>query len=132
MTEHSHAIVWLDHTRAKVLFFNADDDSIATVRATSPPSHIHTKAGSASGVHLQGDSAYFSEIATTLTPARTFLVVGPSTAREEFAAYLRGHRQDLAARRAGSEPLDKESDGQLLAYARHYFRRRDRMTPQRP
>jgi stalled ribosome rescue protein Dom34 len=130
MTAHSHAIVWLDHTKAKVLFFNADDDSVAIVRAASPRSHIHTKAGSASGEHLHGDTAYFAEITATLAPVRTFLVVGPSTAREEFADYLREHRPELAARLAGSERLDKESDGQLLAYARLYFRRHDRMTPQ--
>lgn len=131
MTAHSHAVVWLDHTQAKVLFFNADDDSVATVRAKSSPSHVHTKAGSVSGAHLHGDATYFAEIAATLAPARTFLVVGPSTAREEFTGYLRGLRPDLAVRLAGSEPLDKESDGQLLAYGRLYFHRYDRMTPQR-
>lgn len=131
MITHSHAIVWLDHERAKVLFFNAHDDSVATVRADAPSSHIHTKAGSASGVHLHGDPAYFDAVAETVAPARTFLVVGPSAARDEFTAYLREHRLAAAARLAGSERLDKESDGQLLAFARSFFRARDRMTPQR-
>lgn len=131
MTTHAHAIVWLDHQRAKVLFFNSDADSATDIRAASPASHIHTKAGSPSGVHLHGDPTYFSEIAEMLSPARTFLVVGPSMAKDEFVDYLREHRPLIAARCAGSEPSDKESDGQLLAFARHYFHRRDRMTPQR-
>ena len=131
MSAHSYAIVWLDHKTAKVFFFNANAESTTTVQADPPPSHIHTKAGSASGVHLHGDPDYFAEIAATLTPAQTFLVVGPSSAKDEFGIYLRDRRPAIGARMAGLEPLDKESDGQILAFARPYFHRRDRMTPQR-
>lgn len=130
MHTHSHAIVWLDHKTAKVMSFNANDNDAATVLADPPTSHIHTKAGSPSGVHLHGDPAYFAEIADRLAGAQTFVVVGPSAAREEFAAYLRTHQAPLAARLAGVAPQDKRTDRQLLAFARAYFRRRDRMTPQ--
>jgi hypothetical protein len=131
MTTHSHAIVWLDHKAAKIIFFNADNDDVSTVRADPPNSHIHSKAGSASGIHLHGDPAYFAEIARKLTPAQTFLVVGPSSAKDEFEVYLRDHDPETAVRMAGLAPQDKESDRQLLAFARSYFQHRDRMTPQR-
>lgn len=131
MRTHSHAIVWIDHQRAKVIFFNAADETETTMRADPPSSHIHTKAGSPSGVHLHGDMAYFAEIADALAPARTYLLVGPSTAKDEFRDYLRKHKPAVAAHLAGTEPLDKESDGQLLAFARSWFRRQDRMTPQK-
>ena len=71
------------------------------------------------------------EFGDEVTPALTFLVVGPSSAKDEFRDYLRNHKPAVFARLAGVEPLDKESDGQLLAFARSYYRHQDRMTPQR-
>jgi hypothetical protein len=131
MTAHSHAIVWIDHRQAKVIFFNADVGDTSTIHAAEPASHIHSKAGSATGTHLHGEPIYFDEIVRTLAPALIFVVVGPSAAKEEFIAHLRAKHPELAKRLAGVEPLDKESDGQLLAFARQYFQRKDRMTPQR-
>lgn len=131
MATHSHAIVWIDHLKAKIIFFNAADDSVLAVHADPPSSHIHTKAGSASGVHLHGDPAYFAEVADALTPTQAVLIVGPSLAKDEFNNYLREHKPAIAGHVTGPEPLDKESDRQLLAFARSYFRQRDRMTPQR-
>jgi hypothetical protein len=131
MPTHSHAIVWIDHRNAKVIFFNALEDSETSVRADEPATHIHTKAGSASGTHLHGDKSHFDAVARDLAPALYFVVVGPSAAKEEFAAYLGDNHPELAKRLIGVEPLDKESDRQLLAFARRYFRSKDRMTPQR-
>lgn len=131
MTTHSHAIVWIDHHRAKVIFFNASNADLSTIHAIKPASHIHSKAGSASGTHLHGEPVYFDEIAAALSPALMFVVVGPAAAKDEFATHLREKHSALSKRLVGVEPLDKESDGQLLAFAREYFRRKDCMTPQR-
>lgn len=131
MTVHAHAIVWIDHQRAKVIFFNAREDTEITIRSDPPPSHIHTRVGSPSGTHLHGDPAFFGEVADIVAPTEALLLVGPSSAKDQFDNYLREHRPAIAARLAGTEPLDKESNGQLLAFARAYFRRRDRMTPQK-
>ena len=130
MTTHSHAIVWLDHHKAKIVYFNADDSSAIMLQADRPASHIHSKAGSASGTHLHGDKTYFAEIAKALASAITFVVVGPSSAKDEFGTYLREKQTAIAVRMAGVEPLDKKSDQQLLTFARRYFHKKDRTTPQ--
>ena len=131
MTTHSHAILWIDHRRAKLIFFNAAAADTSAIHAAEPASHIHSKAGSAAGTHMHGEPVYFDEISHALAPTLMFVVVGTSAAKAEFTAYLRDKHPELAKRLAGVEPLEKESDGQLIAFARRYFRRKDSMTLQR-
>jgi dTDP-4-dehydrorhamnose 3,5-epimerase-like enzyme len=65
---HSYAIVWIDHRRAKVIFFNADDADTSPIRAAEQASHLHSKAGSASGTHLHGEPTDFDEVARAMAP----------------------------------------------------------------
>ena len=55
------------------------------------------------------------------------LVVGPSTAKLGLIRYLHKHAHELEPRVVGVESVDHPTDGQLVAYARKYFRKVDRM-----
>ena len=67
-----------------------------------------------------------------LGEAKEFLVVGPSTAKTEFVTWLHGHSPALAGRLFGVEPLQHMSDGQIVAEARRFFKRADRIRPPAP
>jgi hypothetical protein len=41
MTEHNHAVLWIDHHEARVFHFNADDVERLLIRPDNPHVHIH-------------------------------------------------------------------------------------------
>src|SRR4029077_11598562 len=51
MSNHYHAVVWIDHREAKVFQFNATQVDRGTVRSTHPDQHIHHKANAAGSGH---------------------------------------------------------------------------------
>lgn len=132
MPQHSHAVVWIDHHEARIIYFNADDADEHTVRPAHPPRHLHSKAGSASGTHLRGEDSYYREIAEALAEVPAFLIGGPSSAKLELVKYLHRHAPTTFEHLAGIEAMDKLTDKELVAASRHYFKAADRMTPQLP
>jgi hypothetical protein len=130
MTRHYHAALWIDHHAAHIVTFNRDAADHKTVQAKSRKEHLHHTAGSPAGGHLHGDPDYFGEVAAALDGAGELLVTGPSSAKAEFMTWLRQHHVALAGKVCAVETLDAVSEAELLAHARRYFEREDRMRPQ--
>ena len=59
------------------------------------------------------------------------LVVGPGQAKLEFIKYVHDAAPDRADHIVGVETLDHPTDNQIVAHARTYFLKADRMLPQR-
>ena len=131
MSAHYHAVLWIDHHQARVIFFNPDAAEEHTLHPPHPPRHLHAKAGSPSGTHLAGEPAYYQAVAEALAPAHAVLLAGPAAAKLELMEHLRQHAPQLAARVSRLETMDAVSDAELVAAARRYFKAADRMTPQR-
>jgi stalled ribosome rescue protein Dom34 len=127
-----HAVVWLDHHEARIIHFNAHASHTDVVRPADLPRHLHVKAGSASGTHIRDEPAFYGDIAAACDTAQVVLLVGPSTAKKEFMTFLHDHLPQTAKRIAGSEPMGKVTDHQLLAEGRRYFKIEDSMTAQTP
>ena len=53
--------------------------------------------------------------------------VGPKTGITDFEHYAKKHRAQTAAHIVGTEVTDHPSEGQLVAMARKYFLKYDRM-----
>jgi hypothetical protein len=128
--KHYHAAVWIDHAGARLFSLSADDASEWTLHPHERHPHIHHKAGSIGSGKAPGDPDYFREVAAAIADAGAILVTGPGTAKSEFAAFLKARHPEIAAKVAAVEPLDHPSDGQLIAFARKFFRAADRMTPE--
>lgn len=124
---HSHAIVWLDHEEARLIHFSAENHAIEHIRAHSGKGHLHHRAGSVGSGHARIDTEFFARIALALESTQEILVVGPGTAKDEFGHYLQSHQAALRQRVLGIEAAARQSDGQLLALARHWFKPVDRM-----
>ena len=131
MTEHYHAVIWIDHHEAHVLHFNADESDTDVIRATHSPRHLHSKAGSASGTHVRDEPEFYGELVGAVGTAQEILIAGPSSAKTEFVKYLHKHAPDTFERVSGIETMDRITDNQLLAEARRYFALADRMRPQK-
>src|SRR5665213_33669 len=127
---HYHAVVWMDHHEARVVYFNPEESEESLIHAPSTKHHIHSHSGTPSGTHQTSPASYLAEIAAALADAKLFLLTGPSTAKTEFVKYVAKHVPQLLEKLDRVETLDKVSDGQLLAEARRYFKMEDRMLPQ--
>ena len=122
-----HAVVWLDHSEAHVLHFTDEASEGAHIRARSRHQHQHRKSGVPGSGHSPEDQAYLHEVAHALADAGEILIVGPSSAKLALMKHMQRHDQTIADKVVGIESVDHPSDGQLLAYARHYFVKVDRM-----
>jgi hypothetical protein len=60
--------------------------------------------------------------------AHEILIVGPSTAKIAFKKHLHRRQPALAKKVVAVETLNHPSEGELLAYARKYFKAVDQMS----
>lgn len=116
-----HAVVWIDHHSAQVLQFDAEH-----VQAQKVKSHTHHTAQHGSDVRTQHE--FFGQVCTALAGIHEVLVVGPKTGMADFKHYADKHRAETAAHIVGWEVVDHPSDKQLVAMARKYFLKYDRMS----
>jgi stalled ribosome rescue protein Dom34 len=124
---HLHAVVWLDHREAKVVDFTVDDTHVVNVHHHGAHRKVHHRAGTNGSGHAADDGHYFDEIVTALDDAREILVTGPGTAKVGFREHVAKRHAGLATRIVGIETLDHPSEGELLAFARKYFKRVDNL-----
>lgn len=122
---HFHAIVWLDHSEARVMDFTPDEVDKTNIHAKEPHKHLHAKHT----LHEkhQEDKGFYHEIAEALKGATEILVAGPGTAKLDLVKHIHRHDHELVPCLVAVETVDHPSDGQLLAYARKYFKAADRM-----
>ncbi|MGD9842106.1 MAG: translational machinery protein [Steroidobacteraceae bacterium] len=127
MTEHFHAIVWVDHLEAKIFHLDATEFDKLVVHTHASGHHLHHKANTRGSGHLGVDKEFFARILNALTRTGVLLITGPGNARTELKHYIDEHNPQLAKRISAVEPLDHPSDGVLVALARKFFKADDRM-----
>ena len=128
---HYHAVVWLDHAEAKVFQFNPDEVEAKVIHAPAAGGHLHHKAGVIGAGKGHGDPGFFVSVEQALSGAGEVLVVGPGTAKQEFVHHAEKHAKPLAKKIAAVDTVDHLTDNQIVAHARAYFERTDRLRPQR-
>jgi hypothetical protein len=116
-----HAVVWTDHKSAQVLQF--DDEH---VQAQKIRSHSHHTAQHGSTVRSEHE--FFGDVCNALDGIGEVLLTGSRTTLADFRHYADKHRPQAAARIVGYEVVDHPSDNQLVALARKYFLKHDRMS----
>ena len=124
---HYHCVVWIDHKEAHVIQFNPDDAEASIVHPKSKHEHLHYKHGAVGPGRTPENHAYYQAVAGAIKDAGEILIVGPSSAKLALVKHLHKHDPAVADKVVGVETLDHPTDGQLLAYARHYFVAADRM-----
>jgi stalled ribosome rescue protein Dom34 len=115
-----HAVVWIDHTNAQVLQFDADEVQAQTIK-----SHSHHTAQHGSKVRTEHE--FFGHVCDALAGITEVLVVGPRTGIYDFEHYVAKHRPALAKQVVSYEIVDHPTTNQLVALARQFFVKSDRM-----
>lgn len=118
MSSSNHAAVWIDHHEAHVFCVDPSSFSASTVEA---PHHLARHPRSQARVRNHPDDAprFFREVVHALGSATEILVVGPSTAKLHFVAFVHEHAPSV--RVVGMETVDHPTAKQLAAYVRRYF-----------
>jgi stalled ribosome rescue protein Dom34 len=129
--QHFHAAVWIDHHEARVFHFSPADVERLVLHPDNPTRHIHHKANSIGAGHAAEDQAFLHAVAQSVADAGAILITGPANAKTELVKHIHEHDPGLMKKIAGVETVDHPSDGELVAYARHYFKAEDLMTPQK-
>lgn len=128
---HFHAVVWLDHTHAKIFHFDAHAFEVRQVKSAHADAHLHHKSGATGSGHAAEDPKYYAAVAQALADAQEILVTGPGSAKTVFQKHLAAHNPALAKRIVEATASDHPTDGEVVAMARKHFKVIDRMTPQR-
>jgi stalled ribosome rescue protein Dom34 len=115
-----HAVVELDHSQAQVLQFDAEHVQAQKVKAHSHYTKQH-------GSQVRSEHEFFGQVCDALDGIAEVLVAGSKTALADFKHYADKHRPQTAQRIVGYETVDHPTEGQLVALARQYFLRHDRM-----
>ena len=130
MSDHFHALVWIDHREAKIFRFSVTEHVDTHVPATHPGQHLHTKTHSGGSGNSPVDHEFFDRVSAALGTAGAVLVVGPGSAKAEFMKDLTKRHPQLATRVSAVQTVDHPPDGELLALGRTFFKGDDRMHPQ--
>jgi stalled ribosome rescue protein Dom34 len=115
-----HAVVWIDHQHAQILQFDPEH-----VQASKIKSHSHQTRQHGSAVRSEHE--YFAAVCEALAGIHEVLVTGPHQSQADLRHYVEKHRPHLARQIVGYETVDHPSENQLVALARKYFLKYDRM-----
>ncbi len=118
----THALVWIDHSEAKVFRFTGDEKTEVDVHSHTSLQRLHHRAtGWEAGGNPPDDTEFYRRILGTLDPAGAILVTGPGNSKVNFKAFLDHFRPSVAARVCALETLDQPGADSLLALVRRYF-----------
>lgn len=116
-----HAVVRIDHKTAEILQFDAEH-----VQAQKVKAHTHHTAYHGSTVRTEHE--FFGQVCDALAGIPEVLVTGSRNAMADFRHYVDKHRAALAPHIVGWETVDQPTQAQLVALARQYFLKFDRMS----
>ena len=115
-----HAVAWIDHQSAQILQFDAEHVQADKVRAHSHHTRQHGSA-------VRTEHEFFADVCDAMAGIAELLVCGPHTGMADFKHYAEKHRPETAKRVVGYETMDHVTENQLVAKARQYFDKHDRM-----
>jgi stalled ribosome rescue protein Dom34 len=114
------AVLWVDHQHAQVLHLDPGSAQVDKIKAHSHHTRQH-------GSQVRTEHEFFGEVCDALSDIKEVLVTGARQAQADFRHYVDKHRAHIVPRIVGWETVDHPSDGQLVALARRFFVKHDRM-----
>jgi hypothetical protein len=144
----NHAVVWMDGLEAHVLMF--DREHVESQRIRSRTHHkatgghvgshqlMHGRGDSASGHHspqgghAETGKAYFEQVAGALEGVHEVLLTGPAQTKDEFCDYCKTNAKAVSKAIVGVVTTDHPTDPQVVALAKKYFLKSDKMLSNSP
>src|ERR1700732_3543482 len=102
MPTHFHAIVWIDHSQAKIFHVGLSGEDEIILHPHLPTRHLHHKANSIGSGHAGFDKEFFGQVLNAISDAGEILIIGPAGAKTELAKYLREQPSKISDRIAAA------------------------------
>ena len=122
---YQHAVIWVDHLHATIIDFSVDDRHVIAVESESGQRKLHRISGVPGSGKAPIDRQFFDGFALAVGNAAEILIVGPGSAKNELHRDLQTRHPAVAKCVVAVEAADHPSEGELLAFARKYFKRVD-------
>lgn len=122
MPSHFHAVVWIDHSQARIFHLGLSGSDEVTLHPQLATRQLHHKANAIGSGHASPDKTFYAEVTKALADAGEILIIGPANAKTELASHMRAHARDIAKRIAAVETADHPSDNEIVAYAKRHFK----------
>ena len=119
----NHVVIWVDHKEAHVLYFDASKNEL--IKSECEYVHLHHKANEIGSGNAPEDHPFFHKVLLAVAHVNEVLVVGPGSAKGELLKHAAVHDPAIAKHIIGIETVDHPTDGQVLAFAKKYFKRVD-------
>ena len=123
----NHAVIWIDHHEAHVMFLSKDASEAEIIKSKSTHTHLHHKANEIGSGKLALDSKYLHSVMQAVNESKEILILGPGSAKLELIKHAHQHDAKIAEKIVGVETVDHPSDKEILAHARKFFYKVDRM-----
>jgi stalled ribosome rescue protein Dom34 len=123
----NHAVIWIDHQEAHVMFLSEDASEAEIIRSKSTHAHLHHKGGEVGSGKLALDSKYLHSVIQAVNKSQEILILGPGSAKLELIKHAHHHDAKVAEKIMGVETVDHPSDKEILAQARKFFYKVDQM-----
>ena len=123
----THAVVWIDHTEARVFHVHPDAADESTILSPQHHIHRHPKGRGEPREHPDDARRFFDDVARGLDGIDSVLIVGPASAKHEFFKFAQEKHRPLVSKIVGVETADHPTGGEIVAHARHYFKASERM-----
>ena len=115
-----HAVAFVDHHQAQVLQFTSE-------KVVERKVHEHKHLTRQHGSNVRSEHEFFGSVCDSLAGIAEVLVVGGHQGLADFRHYVDKHRAHVAPQIVGWETVDHPTEGQLVALARRFFVKHDRM-----
>ena len=122
MLTHFHAIVWIDHSQAKIFHIGLSGEDEVILHPHMATRQLHHKANSIGSGHVGFDKEFFAQVLNAISDAGEILIIGPAGAKTELAKYLREQHPKIGERIVAVETADHPSDPEIVAYAKKHFK----------
>ena len=123
----NHAVIWIDHQEAHVMFLSETASEAEIIRSKSSHQHLHHKGGEVGSGRLSLDEKYLHSVINAVKESKEILILGPGSAKLELIKHAHHHDALIAANIVGVETVDHPSDKEILAHARKFFYKVDQM-----
>ena len=128
MAHHFHAVVWIDHAKARIFHFNVEEADKTSIR-DHVVRDLHSRE-KLTGHRTEENKPFFEDVAKSIADAGAILIVGPAQDKDFFAKFLAEKHPAIRTHVEGVEKADHPTDGELLDFARRYVKAADHMRPQ--
>jgi stalled ribosome rescue protein Dom34 len=123
----THAVVWIDHQEARIFHVHPEMADESRVLSPQHRVHRHPKGRGEPRDHPDDAHRFFDDVARRLDGIDSVLIVGPASAKHEFITFAHEKHPHLVSKLVGVETADHPTGGEIVAYARSYFKASDRM-----